>query len=160
MLKQFALPSVWSQIFFVVGCEVLFFLWLARPGPSPLLAPMVGLSLYPPLICMRHLPKKPYVKSSLRERQKKAVAREKTCRSKEAYSPRRAIGRNHTGSLQLPDHHVVGHVTPGGSVGFLDYSHKSTLVFRAYIHFILTSMYLGRTSQSVTYLLIAPGQTH
>jgi hypothetical protein len=49
-------------------------------------------------------------------------------------------------------------VTPGSSLGSLDYPHRPTLVFTA--HFVLTRAHSGSTSQSVTHPQIAPGQAH
>jgi hypothetical protein len=49
-------------------------------------------------------------------------------------------------------------VTPGSSLGFLDWPHRPTLVFSA--HFVLTHAYLRSTSRSVTHPQIALGQAH
>ena len=47
-------------------------------------------------------------------------------------------------------------VTPGSSLGSLDWPHKPTLVFSA--HFVLTRAHPGMTSRSVTHPQITPGQ--
>ena len=47
-------------------------------------------------------------------------------------------------------------VTPGSSLGSLDWPHRPTLVFSA--HFVLTRAHPGRTSRSVTHPQIAPDQ--
>ena len=47
-------------------------------------------------------------------------------------------------------------VTPGSSLGSLDWPHRPTLVFSA--HFVLTRAHPGRTSRSVTHPQIAPSQ--
>ena len=50
----------------------------------------------------------------------------------------------------------VGPVTPGSSLGSLDWPHRPTLVFST--HFVLTRAHPGRTSRSVTHPQIAPSQ--
>lgn len=55
-----------------------------------------------------------------------------------------------------PAHPRTGPVTPGSSLGSLDWPHRSTLVFSA--HFVLTRAHPGRTSRWVTHHQIAPGQ--
>jgi hypothetical protein len=50
----------------------------------------------------------------------------------------------------------AGPVTLGSSVGYLDWSHRPTLVFPA--HIVLTRAHLGMTSRSVTLRQIALGQ--
>jgi hypothetical protein len=50
----------------------------------------------------------------------------------------------------------LGPVTPGSSLGSLDWPHRPTLVFS--VHFILTHAHPGRTSRSVTHPQIALGQ--
>ena len=61
-----------------------------------------------------------------------------------------------SGRCNTPTHPRAGPVTPGSSVGSLDWPQKPTLVFFA--HFVLTRAHPGRTSRSVTHPQITPGQ--